>query len=164
MCIRDRVWIEATTSSYGKGTLRPFNLVGAPWVDGPELAADLTAIGLPGVTFEAAIFTPDLELDPNARLANQDLSGIEVTVIDPAATPPIEVGVHLLVALRDHAADQNAGEIIDRPEFFDLLAGTTQLRQMLTDGAEAGEIIAAWQNDVAAFEDARAPYLLYDAN
>lgn len=158
------VWFEATTLSFGKGTLRPFNLIGAPWIEAVQVADSLNAIGLPGVRFSAASFTPDASIDPDPRLANQGLSGIEVVVTDPTATPPIEVGVHLLVTLRDHAQDQRAGEIIDRPAFFDLLAGTTQLRQMLTDGATADEIIDAWQSDVLTFESARAPYLLYEAN
>ena len=158
------VWFEATTLSFGKGTVRPFNVIGAPWINGPQLAGDLNDLGLAGVRFEAATFTPDPAIDPDPRWANQGLSGIEVVVTDPTTTPPTELGVHLLVALREHAAGQGVGQIIDRPAFFDLLAGTSQLRQMLNDGSTAVEIIEAWQRDVAAFEAARAPYLLYDAD
>ena len=150
---------EGTTASEGRGTDAPFRLVGAPWLDGEALADTLDARGLPGVRFEAARFTP--RSIPGAatspRFEGEEVGGVRIVVTDAAAVRPVALGVHLL-----HAAYHQ------RPAgFFDAawlakLAGTDRLRRMLEAGASPAAIVAAWRAEVAGFEQARQPYLLYD--
>lgn len=155
------VLFETTILSYGKGTTEPFTTIGAPWVDGPEVAASLNALDLPGVRFESIVFTPDPAIVPNPRFPDEELGGVRYLVTDRDAFDSMVVGAHVLVTFQRHAEQQGIGSIIDRSEMFDLLAGTTELRRMLDAGASAGELIAAWQLDAEAFESLRVPYLLY---
>lgn len=157
------VLLEATTVSLGRGTETPFTVVGAPWVDGAALAAALDERALPGVAFEATTVSPESsEAVPDPPFAGEDVPGVRIVVTDPAAVRPMTVGVHVLDALRRQAEAAGVGEIIDRPDMLDLLAGTDQLRVGLQRGVPAADLVAGWQADVAAFDDLRAPYLLYD--
>lgn len=160
------VLIEATSLSYGLGTQQPFTQVGAPWVDADAVTADLTARQLPGVAFAATRFVPEvipgLAENPDAiRFLDEEVAAVRIEVTDPAAVASVATGVHLLDAFRAHAAAQGRDELINRPQTFDLLAGTSRLRLMLQEGASAGDVVAAWADDVAAFERQRAPYLQY---
>ena len=156
------VLFEATTLSVGRGTDEPFTIVGAPWVDGAALAARMNELGLAGVRFEAARSTPVPSASvPEPPYAGEEIGAVRIVPIDRSFRP-VATGVHLLVEARSHAADQGAGEVVARPEWLDLLAGTDALRHGLERGASAGELIEAWRAEVAAFEELRRPYLLYE--
>lgn len=150
---------EGTAASEGRGTETPFQLVGARWLDAEALADTLRARNLPGVRFEAARFTPRSipGVAASPKFEGEAVAGVRIVVTGPAAVRPVALGVHLL-----HAAYHQ------RPAgFFDAgwltkLAGTDRLRRMLEAGASPEAIIAAWQDEVAGFERARAPYLLYE--
>lgn len=156
------VLLEATTISFGGGTEHPFAQAGAPWADGVALAAELEARGLPGVRFEAVDYEPrpisGRTVEP--RLVGEALSGVRIVVLDEATFSPVATGVHLLDAFlrQGEALDE---QVIDRPEFFDLLAGTTRLRTELEAGIPAAEIVASWTDELAEFSARRAPHLLY---
>ena len=75
---------------------------------------------------------------------------------------PLETGIHVLHAVREHAHAQGQGEVIDRPEWLANLSGTDDLLRMLKDGKEPQAIIAAWRDVAEAFMKRRKPYLLYD--
>jgi uncharacterized protein YbbC (DUF1343 family) len=155
------VLFETTVLSYGKGTSHPFTTIGAAWVDGEAVASRLNGLDLPGVVFDPLVFTPDSALAPNPRSAGIELEGIRYRITDVDAFRPVETGVHVLVAFRDHAIDQGAGPIVDRSAMFNLLAGTFRLLSQLRAGASAGEIIDSWADDVRVFEAVRQPYLRY---
>ncbi len=156
------VLFEATSISYGRGTYDVFAVVGAPWADGDALVFDLTARNLAGVRFEAVAFTPEvLDIAPTPQLEGVPLEGVRVVVTDPIAFDPVATGVHLLEVFQRQADAVGAGSLIDRPETFDLLAGTPELRRMLDARTPAADIVAAWAADVAAFASLREPYLLY---
>ncbi|MEM8905584.1 MAG: DUF1343 domain-containing protein [Actinomycetota bacterium] len=156
------VFLEATTISFGGGTEFPFSMAGAPWLDGPELAADLNGRGLPGVVFESVEFTPRPipGRTRSPRLEGEALGGVRIAIVDERSFLPVATGIHLLEALvrRGEAAGE---EVIDRPEWVDLLSGTTRLRELLDAGTPAADIVAAWADEVAAFDELRRPYLRY---
>lgn len=143
------VLLEATTVSFGRGTDRPFGQFGAPWLDAPSMVARLRSAELAGVAFETTEFVDgDGEVVPGVRLL----------VTDEAAVRPMAVGVHLLHHLLAEAGDRT---IIDRPDYFDLLAGDASLRRDLAAGRDPGAVVDGWSDDVAAWQTTRAPYLRY---
>ncbi|MCP4085710.1 MAG: DUF1343 domain-containing protein [Actinomycetia bacterium] len=154
------VLFEATTLSYGGGTHRPFLTVGAPWADGEAAAAELNGRGLAGIEFTAVEFEPRPIRSPSVRGEGELHSGVRYRFTDVDGVEPVAVGIHVLEVFRDQAVD--AGEdLIDRPVTFDLLSGTTRLREQLEAGTTAEEIVAGWQAEAVAFRETRAPYLLY---
>lgn len=156
------VLFEATQLSVGRGTAAPFTTVGGGWVDGVALAAAINDAGVAGVELAPTEFTPTSgAAAPNPPWENTTITGVQITVTDEAAFRPIELAMHLLVAL-DAQANANGTELIDRPAVFDLLAGTGALRAALDSGAGVDALVAAWEGDVATFRQLREPYLLYD--
>ncbi len=157
------VLFEATTLSFGRGTDRPFEQFGAPWLDADALADALNRRGLAGVRFEAISFTPQPgPSEPEPLFEGVDVPGVRLVVTEPQRLQPSAVGVHLLdEVLAQAAALATAVTVVDRPDFLDLLAGTDDLRLSLEAGQPAVGIVEAWQGDLAAFEQLRSRYLLY---
>ena len=156
-------FFEGTEASEGRGTHDPFRHVGAPWADGQTLADTLNARRLPGVRFEALQFTPRSisGMSANPKLQDTPLQGVRYVVTDAAAFRPVEAGVHALHAFYRQAPSA------ERASFFNArwlhrLAGTDRLHTLLTADATPQAIIAAWQDEVAAFRQRRAAYLLYE--
>ena len=154
-------FFEATAASEGRGTETPFTLLGAPWADGQALADTLNARGLPGIRFEAATFSPrPIEgMDTNPKLEGQSLQGIRHVVTDGQTFRPVETGIHVLHAFYHQAPDVNT--FLTRQAWLTRLSGTTHLGAMLAQGVPPRAIIAAWQEEVEAFRERRAEYLLY---
>jgi uncharacterized protein YbbC (DUF1343 family) len=152
---------EATSASEGRGTYEPFKLLGAPWLNGETMAAELNGRNLPGVTFTAEGFTPvGIEgMASSPKLKDQPIGGIRVEMTDMETFDPVAAGVHIFHAFY-HAAP-NKDQFLSRPNWLDLLTGNDRTRRMLRAGATAEEIITAWQDDVNAFKQARQRYLLY---
>ncbi len=154
------VLFEATSLSVGRGTAEPFTLVGAPWIDGERLAADLNGRALPGVWIEPATFTPvATPLDPDPPYDSQTVNGIRIEVTDQSVVQPVELGIHLFEAVKAQAV---ADALVARPEMLDLLAGSDRLRHAFDSGVGADAIIAGWADELSAFATLRQPYLLYD--
>ncbi len=154
-------FFEATAASEGRGTETPFTLLGAPWADGQALADTLNARGLPGVRFEAAAFSPrPIEgMDTNPKLEGQALEGIRYTVTDAPAFRPVEAGIHVFHAFYQQAPDVDG--FLTRQAWLTKLSGTTRFGAMLAQGAQPEAVIAAWQEEVAAFRARRGAYLMY---
>ncbi len=150
---------EGTTASEGRGTDAPFLLVGAPGLDAEALADTLNARGLPGVRFEPARFTPRSVPGRAAHPKHEgrDIAGVRLVVTGAHAVCPVALGVHLL-----HAAYRQRPAGFFKSEWLAKLAGTERLGRMLEAGERPEAIVAAWQDEVAAFERMRRAYLLYD--
>ncbi|GAA1258246.1 exo-beta-N-acetylmuramidase NamZ family protein [Oryzihumus leptocrescens] len=149
---------EGTLLSEGRGTTRPFELIGAPWVD-YRWAERLSAMDLPGTAFREAYFTPTFN-----KFVNTVCGGVQVEVTDPRRFDPLRVGVEMLVAAR--ALYPQFGWRYDsydpaRPYWIDKVTGSTRLRDMVSAGATADDVTGAWAQELSAFERARRPYLLY---
>lgn len=147
---------EATNLSEGRGTTKPFELIGAPYVD-HRWAADLNRADLAGVRFREAYFTPTF-----SKHVGVVCGGVQVHVTDPAKLDAIAVATQMMVALRDRY-DGFAWRSGDNPpgRWIDLLTGSSRFRTQLDGGASAAEIMASWKTELAAFERRRRPYLLY---
>ena len=149
---------EGTSLSEGRGTTRPFELIGAPFVD-HEWAAALEDAGLRGVRFREAYFTPSF-----GKHVGEVCGGVQVHVTEPAKLDPIRVGVEMLVtahALYPDFAWREDDWDAERPFWIDKLSGSTRLREQVDAGASTREIEASWNRELSRFERARKPYLLY---
>jgi len=154
--------LEGTRVSEGRGTTRPFNVFGAPWLHPVELARGLATRDIPGVSFLPMYFRPQFQ-----KHAGAVCGGVEVVVGDAAVLPAYRTGVEVLEAL----FELSRGEAFWRAESYefvrdrpavDLLAGSDALRRGLESGAGCGEWRATWAADEAAFRQRRAGCLLYD--
>jgi uncharacterized protein YbbC (DUF1343 family) len=149
--------IEGTNVSEGRGTTRPFEYVGAPWLDPFRLAGELEARGLPGCAFRPAYFTPTF-----SKHAGQVCGGVQIHIVDRDALQPVAVGIALLAAVR--VCDPGAfawREGGDGRFFLDQLLGSDRPRRLLDGGAGAAEVMAGWAEASAAFAERRRPFLLY---
>ncbi len=145
---------EGTPLSVGRGTDRAFQWVGAPWLDGGALADRLNEYGIPGVRFEAVRFTPEGPGD--GKFDGVEVEGVRLVAENTAYDAP-RAAVAMLVETLAASGDQWDFRVAH----FDRLAGTDALRFGLEAGAGVDELTALWDTGVTAFEERRAPYLLY---
>jgi uncharacterized protein YbbC (DUF1343 family) len=146
---------EGTNISEGRGSEKPFEYIGAPFIDGAALAKRLNAMGLPGVTFAPISFTPDF-----SKYAGQPCHGVWVIPTNSTTFQPFRTGIALVKAVHGMYPDKfefRAGT----PSFFDQLAGTDTVRKGILDGKAVSEIEAQWQPGLEAFRQLRARYLIY---
>jgi uncharacterized protein YbbC (DUF1343 family) len=153
--------LEGTNLSEGRGTTRPFELCGAPWIDPLRLCARLRDEGLPGVAFRPAWFRPTFQ-----KFAGQTCGGVQVHVLDREAVRPVRTGLALLAALREQSGPAFAWrrevyEFVTAPIAIDLLFGSDRERTALEAGQSPAEIARAWELEEEAFRARRRPYLLY---
>jgi uncharacterized protein YbbC (DUF1343 family) len=147
--------LETTNISEGRGTSSPFLLFGAPWLKASELAATVDA---PGFKLEPTRFTPQgSAAAPHPKFDGETCQGLRVQVTKPREASPYGLGVRLLVALRA-LQPQFAWS---RAQALDRLVGTRRLREALERGEHVAHILAADEDDVAAFRRARQEVLLY---
>jgi beta-N-acetylhexosaminidase len=148
---------EATTLSEGRGTTRPFEYIGAPWVNAVELVADLRSRDLPGVGFRPASFVPMF-----SKHQGETCHGLQLHVFDREAFRPVEVGVHLVHAMK-HLTDSQfgwrSGSALGMSA--NLLYGTDDLHTMIDAGAGPEEIIAKWDEGQAEYREKAAAAYLY---
>jgi len=153
--------LEATWCSEGRGTTRPFELFGAPGIDGASLARRLDAMDLPGARFRPAVFKPTFQ-----KHAGVACGGAQIHVTDLAAFRPYLSGVAVLLALRAEAGERFSWReqpyefVSDRPA-IDLLAGSTAVREGIERGAPLSEIAASWESGQREFERTKREFHLY---
>ncbi|MEV0242446.1 DUF1343 domain-containing protein [Streptomyces sp. NPDC050674] len=142
---------EGTNLSEGRGTTRPFELLGAEGVD-RRWAAAANELALPGVRFREAYFAPVF-----SKFQGKTIGGVQVHVHDRAVFDPVRTGIALLVT-----AKRVWSGFAWRPDhWIDKLTGSTRVRTMIDAGADTDEVVAGWQEDLAAFRGMRRRYLLY---
>lgn len=149
---------EGTNLSVGRGTERPFQQVGAPWLDADILAQHLQEQSLPGVRFEPVRFTPEAPSD--GKFAGVEVSGVRFVATDPEVYDPTRAAVAALIAAHALAGDAWRWHTAH----FDRLAGTDALRSAIDDGATVAEATATWPTQLAAFAALASPYRLYGAD
>ncbi|MEU2063358.1 DUF1343 domain-containing protein [Streptomyces sp. NPDC013455] len=142
---------EGTNLSEGRGTTRPFELLGAEGVDG-RWAAAANGLGLPGVRFREAYFTPTF-----SKFQGKTVGGVQIHVTDRAAFDPVRTGIALLVT----AKEVWSGFAWRSDNWIDKLTGSARVRTMIDAGADTDEVTGAWQEELAAFRRIRTEYLLY---
>ena len=147
------VYLEGTNVSEGRGTTRPFELLGAPWIDGASLAKSLNALGLPGVVFREAWFTPTF-----SKFQGTLCGGVQVHVRDRASFRSVATLLHIVKALRE----TYPAEFRFHPDYFDKVMGGSGVREALERGTSVAEILAGMESGLEAFRTLRKAYLLYD--
>ncbi len=151
--------IEGTNVSEGRGTERPFELIGAPWADGERIAAGLNALGLPGIRFEPATFIPGLpDSSVEVKLKGQRCSGIELVVTDREVFESVRTGLEVVAAFRR----DNPEEFRWRGAHFDRLVGVSWLREGIEADIPVSELAVRWQESLQSWRGRAAPYLIYD--
>lgn len=155
------VLLEGTLASEGRGTTRPFEMVGAPWVQAEAFADRLNAHGLPGVHFRSIVFEPTFQKHHGVTCG-----GCHIHVTDRATFRPVVTGV----AVIEELWRANPSSFAWRPPPYeyehrlmpiDILAGSAKMREAIQGGVHAAEIAATWRDDEVAFRALRAPYLRY---
>ncbi|WP_406492987.1 DUF1343 domain-containing protein [Streptomyces sp. NBC_00846] len=142
---------EGTNLSEGRGTTRPFELLGAEGID-HRWAAAANALGLPGVAFREAYFAPTF-----SKFQGKTVGGVQLHVHDREAFDPVRTGIALLVT----AKRTWSGFAWRSDNWIDKLTGNTRVRTMIDAGADTDEVVGAWANDLAAFRSVRKKYLQY---
>jgi uncharacterized protein YbbC (DUF1343 family) len=155
------VLFEGTMMSEGRGTTRPFELIGAPWLDGEAFAARMNGVGLNGVYFRPVNFEPTFQ-----KHAKVPCGGCQIHVTDRDEFEPVKVGVSLLregFGFRPDAFKwrEPPYEYEHDKMPIDILAGSPELREQVEAQIPLSEIVVSWRPGEAEFEDIRKPYLLY---
>ena len=155
------VLFEGTTLSEGRGTTRPFELIGAPWIDGERLADQMNARGLPGVRFRPVFFEPTFQ-----KHARETCGGCQLHVTDRAAFEPVRTAVELLAGFRREdparfAWRQPPYEYEHEKEPIDILYGSDQLRLAIERDGDVRGLVQSWEAGEEAFRRLRQPFLMY---
>lgn len=149
------VLIEGLNVSEGRGSDRPFETIGAPFIKGEALAAALTQAELAGVGFDPAVFTPTA-----SKYAGQPCQGVDIWASESAAFRPVRTGLTIIsTLLRLYPGE--ARFLDGSPPFFDRLIGQSWVRPALLDGTPIASLEARWQDGLDRFAERRRPFLLY---
>jgi uncharacterized protein YbbC (DUF1343 family) len=143
--------LETTNLSVGRGTDTPFEVLGAPWLDGQRLAAELRTMSLPGVAFVPVEFVPDA-----SKFEGETCRGVNVIVIDRAVFDPVHTGLEIARQLRILHPDEWAAEAYDR---LLVHAGTLEA---VREGKMVTEMEAGYREGLEEFMARRKAFLLYD--
>jgi uncharacterized protein YbbC (DUF1343 family) len=151
--------LEGTNLSEGRGTTRPFEICGAPWVDAAALARRLGGLGLPGVAFRPVTYRPTFQ-----KHAGLDCGGVQLHVTDRGAFRPVRTGLAVLVEMRRQDPERFAWrtepyEFVADPIAIDLLFGSAREREAIEAGADWREIAAAWEPEEREFDRRRRAVL-----
>ena len=158
------VLFEGTVLSEGRGTTRPFELLGAPWIDAERFASAMNARKLAGVHFRPAVFEPTFQ-----KHARTSCGGCQIHVLDRSALQPCSVAAALLLEFRRAAPDRFAWR---QPPYeyehdklpIDILAGSPDLREQIDADQPLDVIVGSWQGEIEAFRRMREEFLMYRPN
>jgi uncharacterized protein YbbC (DUF1343 family) len=155
------VLFEGTLLSEGRGTTRPFEFIGAPWIDGERFADAMNQRGLSGALFRAVFFEPTFH-----KHAKVLCGGCQIHVTDRRAFKPVRAAVEMLDEFRREAPAQAIWR--DPPYEYehvkppiDILYGSDRLRRGIDEGKTTASIVSDWPESEEAFRKLRAKYLLY---
>lgn len=142
--------LETTNLSVGRGTDTPFEVVGAPWIDAPKLAAYLNSRNLGGVRFIPIKFKPNASV-----FKDENCNGINIVIVDRKSFKAVRTGIEIAIALRKlFPADW-------KTESYNRLLVNSEIFEMVKRGDEPENIENAWQKNLESFKSRRAQFLLY---
>ena len=155
------VLFEGTRFSEGRGTTRPFELIGAPWIDGDRYAAAMNGRGLPGVYFRPVFFEPTFQ-----KHAKQTCGGCQLHVTDRNAFRPVRTAIEMLEEFRLEEPSRFGWreppyEYEHEKMPIDILYGSSRLRTHIDDGGSARTLMDSARQDEERFLVTRKPFLLY---
>jgi len=156
------VHFEGTQLSEGRGTTRPFEVIGAPYIVPEEYAEQLNSLGLTGVYFRSCVFQPTFQ-----KHAKVSCGGVQIHVTNREQFEPVITGVAMVKAAYDMYGDAFNWKlppyeyVYDRNP-FDVIAGTDEVRKAIERGDSLQRIEESWNEPLEAFKELRAEYLLYN--
>jgi uncharacterized protein YbbC (DUF1343 family) len=155
------VHLEGTQMSEGRGTTRPFELVGAPYVDAEDYGGRLNALGLPGVYFRPTVFQPTFQ-----KHAGLSCGGVQIHVLDREAFEPVQAGLAVVkvaydLYTREFKWKQPPYEYVFDKNPFDVISGTGALREAIESGRSLEEMEKSWRAGLETFRAQREKYLIY---
>jgi uncharacterized protein YbbC (DUF1343 family) len=155
------VHVEGTQVSEGRGTTRPFELVGAPYVDATKLAGELNSLSLPGIYFRACYFRPTFQ-----KHAGQTCGGVQLHIYERESFEPVVSGIATVKAIHDLYEDEfhwkePPYEYVYDKNPFDVIAGTDRLRRAIERRETLASISDFWSAELKAFIELRQAFLLY---
>lgn len=151
--------VEGTNISEGRGTVKPFEMIGAAWIDGIELSRELNSRKLPGVLFRPVYFSPLM-----SKYKDKKCEGVQFHTTDREAFLPVLSELTLLEVIIELYPDGFEWRELSSSEhhfFFDLLCGTDKIRKGLVKGQKAEDIVKSWEDELLNFKGKRERYLLY---
>jgi len=147
-----QVLLEGTNLSEGRGTTKPFELFGAPWIDGYELARELNRRGCAGGAFREAWFTPSF-----SKFTGQRCGGCQLHVTNRDLFRPVATTLTILEVVKSRY-----GAKLDlHAEYFDKVMGTSTVREALERGESVGAMVEGFEAELGTFERERVPFLRY---
>ncbi len=155
------VFFEGTKVSEGRGTTRPFEFVGAPYINSGLYAEVLETLELPGVTFRPTAFMPTFQ-----KYQNEVCNGVFVHVTGRDIFEPVITGVAMVKTIfdmypNDFGWKSTPYEYVYDRNPFDVIAGNTRLRESFEKGEGIDEIKESWRADEQKFSTMRKKYLIY---
>jgi uncharacterized protein YbbC (DUF1343 family) len=155
------VHFEGTQVSEGRGTTKPFELIGAPYIDPDAYAEALNALGLRGVFFRSCVFQPTFQ-----KHAGVSCGGVQIHVTDRDSFEPWITGIAMAKFAHDMYPNDFRWKVppyeyVFDKNPFDVISGTAKIREAFEKGTELGAIVAETKTPLAEFKELRAPYLLY---
>jgi uncharacterized protein YbbC (DUF1343 family) len=155
------VHFEGTQMSEGRGTTKPFELIGSPYIDPDQYADHLNNLGLAGVYFRACVFQPTFQ-----KHAKVSCGGVQLHVTDRDAFEPVSAGIAMAKGAFDLYPDQFRWkeppyEYVFDKNPFDVISGTDQIRKAFEQGTEFNKIIEGWQEPLQGFLETRRKHVLY---
>ncbi len=155
------VHFEGTQISEGRGTTRPFELIGGPYIDPEQYADHLNQLALPGVYFRSCIFRPTFQ-----KHGGVSCGGVQVHVTDRNIFEPVSSGVAMVkVAYELYESDflwkEPPYEYVYDRNPFDVIAGTSKTREAIESGASLKDLLSSWVPGLNEFKRVREGYLLY---
>ncbi|MFP4081994.1 MAG: exo-beta-N-acetylmuramidase NamZ domain-containing protein [Candidatus Aminicenantes bacterium] len=147
-----QVFLEGTNVSEGRGTTRPFEYFGAPWIDGHDLSEELNGLQLPGVVFREAWFVPTF-----SKYQGKLCGGAQIHILDRNVYQPFEAALHILKTIMDlYPRDFRFHQ-----EYFDKIMGTSRVREALEKGWAVEKIMDGCSQELDQFIQVRNPSLIY---
>jgi uncharacterized protein YbbC (DUF1343 family) len=150
---------EGTILSEGRGTTKPFEMIGAPWLNARKVCREMNALGLPGVHFQEVHFTPVF-----SKYEGELCAGVQCHVTDTSTYRPVMSALHLLHRIQSEHPMQFAWRPSRHPNasyFIDLLTGSDLVRTRLGVPGGLQTILRVWGDEAAEWDRTRQPYLMY---
>jgi len=156
------VMVEGANVSEGRGTTRPFEIIGAPYIEPDDLTVELRRVQLPGVVFRPLYFQPTFH-----KFEGDLCGGLQIHVMDRNVFKPVITGAAIISAIRRLYTDrfdwkQPPYEYVYDKLPFDVINGGSRLREQIEAGVPVSEIEESWRDGLSEFAERRGGYLLYD--
>jgi uncharacterized protein YbbC (DUF1343 family) len=156
------VHFEGTQVSEGRGTTRPFELIGAPYIDPDDYAEALNALNLPGVFFRSCAFQPTFQ-----KHGGVTCGGVQIHVLDRDVFEPVFAGVAMVKLIHDMYKDEFLWkvppyEFVYDKNPFDVIAGTNKIREAFEQGTDLDAIAETWKRPLLEFKQLRESFLIYE--